>query len=103
MTLHELTAANTLFKPKRKSALRTFLQTKRDDNDVHSDLGEYVRARVVLTKYHNNWIGGGVEALHCENGVQKWTVRFHDNYVRQYNRKELKDILVRDKRDKIGT
>ena len=28
MRLHELTAANTLFEPKRKEALQTFLQTK---------------------------------------------------------------------------
>lgn len=31
MHLHQLTAANTLFKPRRKSQLVTFLQTKRED------------------------------------------------------------------------
>ena len=42
MRLHELTAANTLFEPKHKEALQTFLQTKRVGHEAHNDYGEYV-------------------------------------------------------------
>ena len=51
MYLHDLTAMNTLFKPKSTWALCTFLQTKKAGQKPHNDFGEYVGAKV-KTKYN---------------------------------------------------
>ena len=66
MQLHELTAANTMFKPRRRSALQTFLQTKRKDTLAHNDLGEHIGKRVVA-KYRGRWIRGEVKSTDTGN------------------------------------
>ena len=52
LQLHELTAMNTTFQPKRKSALHTFLQTKKKEQDTTGDYGEHVGASVRI-RYKN--------------------------------------------------
>ena len=44
--MHELTATNTLFKPKHTRALETFLQTKKSESTVDDDFGEFIGAKV---------------------------------------------------------
>ena len=70
MQLHELTATNTLFKPRRKSALETFLQTKRKDTQAHDDHGEHVGKKVVA-KYRGNWVAGVVKEVQLIEGKQR--------------------------------
>ena len=101
MQLHELTAVNTMFQPKCTSALYTYLQTKCKDQGAVDDYGEHVGARV-RTRYKNAWYEGRVMSTYGRNGAQKWVIKFTDNYVRHYTRKQLENILVRCKRDKIG-
>ena len=100
LQLHELTAINTTFQPKRKSALYTYLQTKCKDKDAN-DYGEYVGADV-RTKYKNDWYEGRVVSTTGHNNTQKWVVKFADNYVRHYDRKSLEKILVRTRSKKVG-
>ena len=101
MQLHELTAVNTTFQPKRKSALYTYLQTKCKDQGATSDHGEHVGA-TVRTRYKGQWYEGRVMSTFGNNNTQKWVVKYTDNYVRHYTRKQLENILVRSKRAKIG-
>ena len=67
MQLHELTAANTLFKPKSRAALCTFLQTKRNDSDAHNDMGQHVGSKVAV-QYKGKWMGGRVKATYQNKG-----------------------------------
>ena len=73
MRLFALTAANTLFKPKYKHALQTFLQTKRKGHEPHNDYGEYVGADVRV-KYKQEWVEGKVLAV-CDIGKKQGTVK----------------------------
>ena len=101
MQLHELTAMNIMFEPKRTSVLYTYLQTERDDSTDTHDYGEYV-GDTVRTKYKGEWDEGKVVSTLGHNSTQKWVVKFSDNYVWRYKRKQLENILVRAKREKIG-
>ena len=104
MNLHELSAANTMFAPKKtrtQSALHTFLQTKRDETPAHSDLGEHVGARVKC-KFRGKWIKGTVVATSCSQGKQEWTVRFDDNYTTKFRKRRLKQCLIHVEKEKIG-
>ena len=53
----------------------------------------------VRVKYRGEYVEGKVIAVSEQDGkqgaVRRWTVRFNDGYVRQYSRKQLKQILVR--------
>ena len=100
LQLHELTAVNTTFEPRRTSALHTFIQTKRKE-DSESDYGEHV-GKSVRTRYKNEWYQGDVVSTYGQNGKQKWIVKYTDNYVRHYGRKQLENILTRIKKEKIG-
>ena len=60
----------TLFKPRRKSALETFLQTKRKDTQAHDDHGEHVGKKVVA-KYRGNWVAGVVKEVQLIEGKQR--------------------------------
>ena len=102
MQLHELSAANTLFKPRRRSALQTFLQTKRSDTIAHNDLGEYVGKKTVA-KFKGRWIRGEVKSTSTDNDdEQQWLVKFDDGYIKIYDRKALEAILVREPSEKVG-
>ena len=93
MQLHELTAVNTLFKPRHPFALNTFLQTMRKEN-ADSDQGEYV-GRKVRVKYRSKWCEGNVVATKAIDGKQNWIVKFRDGYIKHYNdRRELEEKMV---------
>ena len=100
MRLHELTAANTLFEPRHKNALQTFLQTKRAGHEAHNDYGEYVGAEVRVN-YKGERIEGKVLACSPDH-PQHWVVKFNDGYVCKLTRKKLEHILIRTKKEKIG-
>ena len=101
MNMHELIADNIFFKYKYKCALETFLQTKKDDSDAHSDQGEHVGARVKVT-YKGQEIQGTVVSTYEKKGTQRWVVRFSDKYVKHYARNGLQKILIHVQSAKVG-
>ena len=70
MQLHELTSMNTMFEPRRTSALHTYLQTERDDSPDPHDYGEFV-GDTVRTKYRGEWYEGKVVSTLGHNSTQK--------------------------------
>ena len=102
MRIHNLTAANTLFEPKAKdkTALHTFLQTKRGDTTEQGDMGEYVGDKV-REKYKGIWYDGTVVAANG-NGNQPWTAKFTDGYVKHYSKRQLEKILIHTEKVKSG-
>ena len=92
---------NAIFKPRHTSALHTFLQTKRAAQGATDDYGEYVGA-ATRTRFNRTWYEGTVLSSHGQQGKQQWVVKYTDNYIRRYNRKQIEKILVRTKREKIG-
>ena len=101
MHMHELTAANTLFAPKRTGSLNTFLQTKREGIPAHSDLGEHVGAKVKI-KYNGKWVDGTVKSVSNVSNDQEWLVNFTDGYTNRYRRAQLEKILVHTVKKKVG-
>ena len=70
MQMHELTAANTLFEPKYKRSLETFLQTKRNDavdGQGGLDQGEHVGAKVKV-RYKGTQVVGTVTTTYEKKG-----------------------------------
>ena len=101
MHMHELTAANTLFETKHKSALYTFLQTEREGMTTQGDLGEHVGSDVKV-QHNGQWIKGTVQSTSRVGDKQMWLVSSSDGSTHQYNRRQLENILVRTAKNKIG-
>ena len=99
MRLHNLTAVNTFYQPRRDKTTHTFLHTKR--NDDADDAGMYV-GRKVKCKYRDKWIHGEVTALKWTQGTPMWVVHFEDDYVTTYAEAQLKKILIHAETEKSG-
>ena len=107
LQLHDLTAVNTFFAPKKNSTVHTFLATKQKgaNEQLQNDRGEYVGHKVIAT-YKGKRIKGCVERTYGDgsqaNSTQKWLVRFDDGYVGRYDRRALEKILIVEETEKIG-
>ena len=101
MHMHELTAVNTMFEPKHKSALHTFLQTERKEMQNHGDMGEYVGAKT-KAKHNGEWISGTVVSVSSIDNTLTWLVRNSDGTTHRHHRKQIERILVRTAKKKVG-
>ena len=99
MHMYGLTAAYTIFEPKHKTALHTFLQTERGGMSAHGDLGEYVGAKVKL-KINNKWDTGIVKSTSHSGEEQEWLVTNDDGSTHRLNRAQIEKSLVRTTRKK---
>ena len=99
LRLNNLIAVNTLFQP--SNSVHTYMQTKRKGTDTDNDEGEYV-GRTVRAKYKGKGVNGIVEAVRQQQGQKVWVVRFEDDFVAQYNKKQLRRMLVHVTTEKEG-
>ena len=99
LRLYNLTAMNTMFRPKKHQTVHTFLQTKRKEGDVHDD--KYI-GRSVKVKYNRRWTTGKVIAPSLISTEPAWIVRFEDGYIATYNEKQLAKILIHIQSEKTG-
>ena len=78
LRLYNLTAMNTMFRPKKHQTVHTFLQTKRKEGDEHED--KYI-GRAVKVKYKRRWVAGKkVIEPSLISTEPAWIVRFDDGY-----------------------
>ena len=102
LRLNNLTAINTMFRPKQKQTVHTFLQTKRKEGIDRSLSTNYV-GRTVKCKYKRQWISGKVIAPSLISREPAWIVRYSDDFHKTYSERELKNIMIRQKNQQGGT
>ena len=95
LRMNNLTAINTLFPPKKRQSVCTFLQTKQRGSsmDTANDLGRYV-GREVKVKYKKAWIEGIVQDVDASSDEPTWIIRYDDGYVERCKLSRLRKILI---------
>jgi len=101
LRLNNLVAINTLFRPKQKHSVHTFLKTKRESG-IDTSLAKSYVGRAVKCKYKRRWITGEVIEPSLITREPAWIVRFTDGYHKTYSEPDLKKHLVRQKTKKTG-
>ena len=105
MRFNQLAAVNTMFKPKRRQTVHTFLQTESKGNaqaGQANDFGKYIGNKV-KAKYKGAWVSGVVENAYTnKKGRMRWYLRFSDGHVMQTTETKLKSMLVYERKKKVG-
>ena len=101
LRLNNLTAVNTMYRPKKNSSVHTFLKTKRKANDDGDELQQFV-GRTAKCKYKGRWIKGTVIAPSLIAPEPAWIVRYADGYHKTYTEPQLCKLLVHETPAKDG-